>query len=89
MNNSTTYLKIMNNLEFLKSKESINVIDKTLDYVNRNNLSFIDGFMYFTEAQVAKKKENLINHAVKMAGFPKVKTITEFDFDYQSSIPLI
>lgn len=86
MTNSTTYSKIMSNLEFLKSKESINVIDKTIDYVNRNNLSFIDGFMYFTEAQVEKKKENLINHAVKMAGFPKVKTIADFDFDYQQSI---
>lgn len=33
MNNTSTYTKIMDNLKFLKSKESINVIDKTLDYV--------------------------------------------------------
>ena len=42
MNNTSAYTKIMDNLKFLKSKESINVLDKTLDYVNRNNLSFID-----------------------------------------------
>lgn len=86
MNNSSTYQKIIGNLEFLKSKESINVIDDTLDYVNRNNLSFIEGFMYFTEAQVEKKKENLVKHSVHMAGFPKVKTLSEFDFDYQPTI---
>lgn len=86
MNNSSIYQRIMDNLKFMKNKESINVIDKTLEYVNKNNLSFIDGFMYFTEAQVEQKKENLITHSVKMAGFPKKNTLTDFDFDYQPSI---
>jgi len=85
-NSSSTYTRIKDNLTFLKSKESLDVIDKTMDYVNKNNLSFIDGFLYFTESQVEKKKVNLINHSVNMAGFPKIKTLTEFDFDYQPSI---
>ena len=76
----------MDNLKFLKSKESLNVIDATLDYVNTNNLSFIDGFLYFTEAQVEQKKDNLVKHSVNMAGFPKIKTLAEFEFDYQPSI---
>lgn len=76
----------MDNLKFLRSKESIDVLDKTIDYVTLNKLSFIDGFLYFTEAQVEKKKENLMTHAVMMAGFPKIKTLLDFDFDYQPSI---
>lgn len=76
----------MDNLKFLKSKESLNVIDSTLDYVNTNNLSFIDGFLYFTEAQVEQKKTNLVKHSVNMAGFPRVKTLAEFEFEYQPSI---
>ena len=83
---NSTYNKIMENLKFLKSKESIDVLDKTIDYVILNKLSFIDGFLYFTEAQMEKKRENLMNHAVKMAGFPKIKTLLDFDFDYQPSI---
>lgn len=83
---NSTYNKIMENLKFLKSNESIAVIDKTIDYVTLNKLSFIDGFLYFTEAQMEKKRENLMNHAVKMAGFPKIKSLTDFDFDYQPSI---
>ena len=86
MSSSSAYTRITDNLKFLKSKESLDVIDKTLDYVNKNNLSFIDGFLYFTEAQVERKKANLISHSVKMAGFPKMKTLAEFDFDYQPSI---
>lgn len=86
MNSTSTYTRILDNLKFLKSTESINVIDKTMEYVNKNNLNFIDGFLYFTEAQVEQKKENLIRHSVCMAGFPKIKSLAEFDFDYQPSI---
>ena len=86
MNNSGPYSRIIENLQFLKSKESLDVIERTLDHVNRNNLSFIDGFLFFTEAQVEKKKANLVRHSVLMAGFPKVKSLAEFDFDYQPSI---
>lgn len=82
----STYERILENLQFLKSKESLDVLDKTFDNVNRNNLSFIDGFLYFTEAQVEKKKANLVSHSVHTAGFPKPKTLTEFDFDFQPSI---
>ena len=86
MNSRSTYTRILDNLKFLKSTESINVIDKTMEYVNKNNLNFIDGFLYFTEAQVEQKKENLIRHSVCMAGFPKIKSLAEFEFDYQPSI---
>lgn len=86
MNKTSAYSRIMENLQFLKSKESINVIDETLDYVNANKLTFVEGFLHFTEAQVEQKKANLVKHSVKMAGFPKVKTLAEFEFDYQPSI---
>ena len=85
-NNTSSYNRIMENLTFLKSKESLDVIDQTLDFVTKNNLSFIDGFQYFTEQQVEKKKANIIKHSVQMAGFPKPKYLTEFEFDYQPSI---
>lgn len=85
-NDLSQYERIVENLQFLKSKESLDVLDKTFDTVNRDSLSFIDGFLYFTEAQVEKKKANLISHSVKTAGFPQIKSLTEFDFDFQPSI---
>ena len=86
MNSSSTYERIVENLQFLKSKESLAVLDNTFDIVNRDNLTFIDGFLYFTEAQVEKKKANLISHSVKMAGFPQLKSLTDFDFNFQPSV---
>lgn len=85
-NNTTNYTKIIDNLTFLKSKESLDVLDKTIEYVNKNQLSFIEGFLCFTEFKVEKKKENLMEHSVKAAGFPKIRYLSEFDFDFQPSI---
>ena len=83
---TSTYERIISNLNFLKGKESLAVLDQTLEQINKNNLTFIDGFLYFTQAQVEKKKQNLIQHSVKVAGFPSVKTLSEFDFDFQELI---
>ena len=38
MNNNSSYIQIINNLKFLKSNESLSCIDKTIDFVNTNNL---------------------------------------------------
>ena len=86
MNVTSTYERIISNLNFLKSKESLAVLDQTLEQANKNNLTFIDGFLYFTQAQVEKKKQNLIQYSVKVAGFPSVKTLSEFNFDFQELI---
>lgn len=86
MNVISTYERIISNLNFSKGKESLAVLDQTLEQVNKNNLTFIDGFLYFTQVQVEKKKRNLIQHSVKVAGFPSVKTLSEFDFDFQELI---
>jgi len=45
MQTNSTYNKIIENLTFLKNRESLDVIDWTLDKVNADNLSFIDGFL--------------------------------------------
>jgi len=83
---NSIYDKIMENLNFLKTKEMIDVLDETIDFVNINNLSFIEGLLHLTEAQVSRKNINLMNHAVKMAGFPHYKEIKDFDFTFQPSI---
>ena len=86
METNSTYTKIMDNLTFLKSKESLAVIDETLDKVNRDSMSFVDGFFFYTEKLVEKKKHNLVQHSIKTAGFPSLKNLVDFDFDYQPSI---
>lgn len=56
MENNSVYTKIIDNLSFLKSKESLSIIDETLNQVNRDSLSFVDGFYLYTE----KLMENIV-----------------------------
>ena len=83
---TNTYAKIIENLQFLKAKEMLDVLDDTIDYVNLNKLSFIDGLLRLTESQLEKKKLNLMEYAVRKAGFPKCKDLESFDFEFQPSI---
>lgn len=66
MSNTSAYSKIIDNFTFLKNKESLSVIDQTLDFVNKNNMPFIDGLLYFTDSLVEKKKTNIVNHSVTL-----------------------
>ncbi len=83
---NSTYQKIIENLTFLHSKETLAVIDETIDFVKLNNLSFLEGLLVLTEKQLYKKKENLVRHSVVMAGFPKLRTLEDFEFNFQPSI---
>jgi len=83
---NSVYDKIMDNLKFLRTKELIDVLDETIDFVNLNKLSFLEGLLKLTESQVERKNINLMNHAVKMAGFPHYRDIKDFDFNFQPSI---
>ena len=81
-----TYNKIKDNFTYLKSKESLSIIDEVIDFTTKNNSSFMEGFAYYSEKMCEMKRNNVILHSVKMAGFPKIKNLQEFDFSYQPSL---
>ena len=86
MDYQITYNKIKDNFIYLKNKEALSILDDVLDYSSKNNLTFIEGFNYYVERMCEIKRNNVIMHSVKMTGFPKIKTLQEFDFDYQPSL---
>lgn len=86
MENNSKYEIIKNNFTYLKNVESLSILDEIFDEASKNNLNFIDGFKLYTDKIVEMKKANVVKHSVKMAGFPKIKTLQEFDFSYQPSI---
>ncbi len=86
MENNSKYELIKQNFTYLKNIESLSILDEIFDETSRNNMNFIDGFKLYTDKIVEKKRNNVINHSVKMAGFPRISTLEEFDFSYQPSI---
>lgn len=86
MENNSKYELIKQNFTYLKNIESLSILDEIFDETSRNNMNFIDGFKLYTDKIVEKKRNNVINHSVKMARFPRISTLEEFDFSYQPSI---
>ena len=70
----------------MKNQESLSILDEIFDETSKNNMNFIDGFKLYTDKIVEKKRNNVIIHSVKMAGFPRITTLQEFDFSYQPTI---
>ena len=64
----------------------MSILDEIFDETSKNNMNFIDGFKLYTDKIVEKKRNNVIIHSVKMAGFPRITTLQEFDFSYQPTI---
>ena len=86
MQSNSKYELIKQNFIYLKNQESLSILDEIFDETSRNNMNVIDGSKLSTDKIVEKKRNNVIIHSVKMAGFPRITTLQEFDFSYQPTI---
>lgn len=82
----SNYQRLVNNLSYLRLEEMNNHLDETIDYINKNDVSFVDGLIKLTGYQIDLKEKNMMNAMIKVANFPFLKEMKEFDFDYQESI---
>lgn len=83
---TSSYIRLKENLETLKLKESVLKLDEVIDYITTNDLSFTEGLLRITDIEVDHRKENLVKSMVKVGAFPFVKEIKDFDFEFQPSI---
>jgi len=61
-------------------------LDETIDFMNRNELSFVDALIKLTDYEIDMKEINMIKSMVKVAAFPHLKEIKDFDFSFQPSV---
>ena len=83
---SSSYIKLKENLSYLKLNQMIINLDEAMDFMNRNELSFTDTLIKLTDYEIDVKEINMIKSMVKVAGFPHLKEIKDFDFRFQPSI---
>ena len=83
---NSSYLKLIENLKYLKLNQMITHLDETIDFMNKNNLSFIDALIKLTDYEIDMKEINMIKSMVKVAAFPHLKEIKDFDFSFQPSV---
>jgi DNA replication protein DnaC len=80
------YNKVINNLEKLKLDKMSTYLSTYLDEINKNEISFLDALYYLTEKEIEFKAQRASEFNIRVAGFPFIRTIDEFDFGFQPSI---
>lgn len=82
----SNYTKLLNGLDDLKLLLIKEHLDTYIELVNRGEKSIVDALYELVTIELSAKSERAINACVKVANFPFLKTIEDFDFDFQPSI---
>lgn len=80
------YAKLLNNLEALKLEKMYSYIPAYLDTVVKDNISVIDALIHLTDKEIEYKNEMASKIQITVAGFPFVKKVEDFNFDFQPSV---
>ncbi len=83
---SSSYTRLVDNLKYLKLNQMVTHLDETIDFMNNNQLSFVDTLIKLTDYEIDMKEINMIKSMVRVAAFPHLKEIKDFDFEFQPSV---
>jgi DNA replication protein DnaC len=78
--------KLQENLEKLKLTQIRIHLDDYIDQINEQKMSITDALFELTEKELEIKNYNATNAMIKVAGFPYLKELDDFDFDFQPKI---
>jgi DNA replication protein DnaC len=81
-----TYTTLINNLECLNLHQIKENIDTYIDLINNGDKTVVDALNDLTKLEIRLKEERAMNACVKVANFPFLKTLKDFDFTYQPTI---
>lgn len=82
----SNYQNLCENLRNLKLTQINLKLDEYISKVNEGTISLVDALYELTTKEIAVKNFNATNAMVKVAGFPHLKEMKDFDFDFQPKI---
>ena len=74
------------NFDYLGLSKAKEVLDSILEEAAKANLSYLEFLDRLLELEVISHKERKSERLIKLARFPYIKTIDQFDFDFQPSV---
>lgn len=80
------YAKLLNNLETLNLEKMHSYVATYLDTVAREEISVLDALVHLTDKEIIHKNEMASKIQISVAGFPFVKRMDEYDYDFQPSV---
>lgn len=84
--NQSNYIRLKDNLEYLKLKQFDLKLDEILELTKNNTMSVIEILLKLTDYEVDVKKQNVTQSMIKVANFPYNRTLEEFDFTFNKEI---
>ncbi|MEG2751559.1 MAG: transposase, partial [Anaerorhabdus sp.] len=60
----TEHEQLLTNLKYLKMNEMTNHLDETINFINKNNLSFTEGLIKLTNYEIDHKEASMIKAMV-------------------------
>ncbi|MCX7903009.1 MAG: IS21-like element helper ATPase IstB [Caloramator sp.] len=82
----SNYVKLLNNLEELGLNNIKNNIDTYLNLISSGEKSIVDALYELSNLEIKSKQEKAILACVKVANFPFLKELDDFDFEFQPNI---
>lgn len=83
MNN---YQELHNNLKELKLTQVSLKLDEYIEKINENKISVMNALYELTSQEIKIKNFNATHAMVKVAGFPHLKELKDFEFEFQPKI---
>lgn len=83
MNNYNALINNLEDLELIRMRENI---DRYIDMVTEGSKTLVDALYELSEQEVSFRKDSVIKGNVKVANFPFIKEIKEFNFGFQPSL---
>ena len=74
------------NLESLKMKNTLEILDNYLERAVAENLNIVDVLDHIFAEEAKSKRKRAYEKQIQMSGFPIKKTLDDFDFSFQPSI---
>ena len=78
--------RLRENLESLKMKNTLEILDNYLERAVAENLNIVDVLDHIFSEEAKSKRRRAYEKQIQMSGFPIKKTLDDFDFSFQPSI---
>ena len=80
------FTRTLNNFETLNMPEFRANIERYISYVESGKKTMVDALYELTELEMELRTKRAMNACVKVANFPYIKRLSDFDFSFQPSI---
>ncbi|MBS7407147.1 MAG: ATP-binding protein, partial [Coriobacteriales bacterium] len=75
------------NLEALKLTQMASLLPDYVRLVADGERDFCQALAEMTRVEVAARERRVTNQRIRSSGFPYIKTLADFDWDFQPSVP--